>query len=281
MNTNEQLLQHNKNKKVRCALKRLSGELLNPEATTAIDESERESKNYPNPQQNNLETAIEGDELGRDATNVAINHLFGDLSFFCRDEILQELDIVLYSDSTEYENLKAKLLKLHILDGLDYLNDSKNIMKEDTRASLLREYVQELKGMLPNSYDEAWNHPDEKFKERWRTAIRKELKSLVEIRKVWRVIKRLSIQKGRRLIKSKWVFDIKRKRLFKVRFVACGYLQIPGVDFSESYAPVINDVSWIILIISMLVWKLDAKIIDVSTEFLYGDLEEEIYMKCP
>ena len=43
----------------------------------------------------------------------------------------------------------------------------------------------------------------------------------------------------------------------------------------------INDVSWLILIIAMLVWKLDAKIIDVLTAFLYGDLEEEIYMKCP
>jgi len=52
------------------------------------------------------------------------------------------------------------------------------------------------------------------------------------------------------------------------------------VDFTESYAPVINDVSWRILIIAMLVWKLEAKIIDVSTAFLYGDLEEDIYMKC-
>ena len=42
----------------------------------------------------------------------------------------------------------------------------------------------------------------------------------------------------------------------------------------------INDVSWRILIIAMLVWKLEAKIIDVSTAFLYGDLEEDIYMKC-
>jgi hypothetical protein len=54
-------------------------------------------------------------------------------------------------------------LKLHILDGLDYLNDEKNIMKDDTRSGLLREYVQELKGMLPNSHDKAWNHLDDSF----------------------------------------------------------------------------------------------------------------------
>jgi len=79
-------------------------------------------------------------------------------------------------------------------------------------------------------------------------------------------------------VKSKWIFDIKRSGLFKVRLVACGYSQIPGVDFTESYAPVINDVSWRILIIAMLVQKLEAKICDVSTAFSYGDLEEDIYI---
>ena len=38
----------------------------------------------------------------------------------------------------------------------------------------------------------------------------------------------------------------------KFRLVACGYSQISGVDFTESYAPVINDVCWRILIIAML-----------------------------
>jgi len=48
-------------------------------------------------------------------------------------------------------------------------------MKEDNRSGLLREYVHELKGMLPTSYNEAWNHPDGKFRERWRIGIQKEL----------------------------------------------------------------------------------------------------------
>ena len=42
----------------------------------------------------------------------------------------------------------------------------------------------------------------------------------------------------------------------------------------------ITDVSWRILILAMLVWNLDARIIDVETAFLLGDLEEEIYMMC-
>jgi len=132
-------------------------------------------------------------------------------------------------------------------------------MKEDARSGLLLEYVHEQKGMLPTSYNEAWNHPDGKFRERWRIGIQKEIKSLVKVRKTRRVVTRASIPKDRRLVKSKWIFDIKRSGLFKVRLVACGYSQIPGVDFTELYAPVINDVSWRILIIAMLVQKLEAK----------------------
>ena len=66
----------------------------------------------------------------------------------------------------------------------------------------------------------------------------------------------------------------------KTRLVACGYSQIPGVDFIESYAPVINDVCWQILIVIMLLMKLESRIIDVETAFLFGDLKEEVYMTC-
>ena len=98
---------------------------------------------------------------------------------------------------------------------------------------------------------------------------------------VWRKVKRSSVPVGRRCIKCKWVLKVKRDGIFRARLVACGYSQIPGLDFSENYAPVINDVAWRILLIAKLVWQLDAILIDVDTAFLYGDLEEEIYMDLP
>ena len=169
-----------------------------------------------------------------------------------------------------------------VLDRLDRLNNPNDCreLSEDGRHGMIRECVQELKDDLPEKYDDAWNHPDPQQRKRWREAIRKELHSLVHVRKVWRKIKRRNIPSGRHCVKSKWVFDVKRTGLFKVRLVACGYSQIPGVDFTESYAPVINDVSWRILLIVKMLMKYHAMIMDVETAFLYGDLDEEVYMIC-
>jgi hypothetical protein len=62
------------------------------------------------------------------------------------------------------------------------------------------------------------------------------------------------------------------KRVFRARLVACGYSQIPGVYFNESFASVVNDVSFRIILSAKLLWDLQASIVDVETAFLHGDL---------
>jgi Reverse transcriptase (RNA-dependent DNA polymerase) len=58
---------------------------------------------------------------------------------------------------------------------------------------------------------------------------------------VWNIVDKNSIPSDRKPIKNKWVFDIKRNGIFRARLVACGYSQIPGIDFQEFYSPVVND----------------------------------------
>ena len=60
-----------------------------------------------------------------------------------------------------------------------------------------------------------------------------------------------------------------------------GYNQIPGVDFSDNYAPVGNDVTFQVVMVLQLMLGLHALLLDVETAFLYGKLEEEIYMEIP
>ena len=83
------------------------------------------------------------------------------------------------------------------------------------------------------------------------------------------------------VLKASGFFKIKRKGVFRARLLACGYSRVPGVDFQESFAPVINDVTFRILLVMMLTWNLNAKVVNIKTAFLHGDLKETIYMEIP
>ena len=130
----------------------------------------------------------------------------------------------------------------------------------------------------PKTFREAWDHPDVESREKWREAIRKEFRDMLK-RGVWRHVNRKDIPSGRRLIGCKWVFKIKRNGIFRARLVALGYSQIPGVDFTDNFAPVVNDVTYRVILTRMLIEGWKSRIVDVETAFLYGDLEEEIYME--
>ena len=53
------------------------------------------------------------------------------------------------------------------------------------------------------------------------------------------------------------------------------------VDYTDNFAPVAHDVSFRIALARMMVEKLDSLVMDVETEFLYGDIEEKSFMKSP
>jgi hypothetical protein len=98
---------------------------------------------------------------------------------------------------------------------------------------------------------------------------------------VWRKINRSEMSSGRRCVKHKWVFNIKRNGIFRARLVACGYSQIPGVDFNEVYSPVANDMTFRMLLVQMMIHHYSSLMFDVEVAFLHGKLNEEIFMDCP
>ena len=161
-----------------------------------------------------------------------------------------------------------------IADVSNYLVDMAQVATDTDLVDSKPQYVE------PTKFAEAWNHPDPIQRLKWRAAILKEWGDM-DTRKVYRRFKRSDMPKNRRCVKSKWVFKIKRDGTFRARIVACGYSQIAGVDFKDNYSPVVNDISFRILLLAMLFFGLTGKIADVETAFLYGELEEEIFMECP
>ena len=60
---------------------------------------------------------------------------------------------------------------------------------------------------------------------------------------VWEVINKSEVPEGHALIRNKWVFKQKKNGIYQTRLVALGYSQVPGVNFRENYAPVVNDIT--------------------------------------
>ena len=73
---------------------------------------------------------------------------------------------------------------------------------------------------------------------------------------------------NRRCVKNKWVFKIKHNGVYQVCLVACKYSQVPHINFSENYYPVVNDVSFYVLLLKLLHFGYLAKIVNVETSFL-------------
>jgi hypothetical protein len=104
-----------------------------------------------------------------------------------------------------------------------------------------------LSGIKLASLNDAWNHPDPKNRELWRIAINRELGEM-ENKKIWEIIHNEDVPEGRRKRKCKWILKIKSNSVFQTKLVACGYSPIPGIDISKRFAPVINDVSFRVML---------------------------------
>ena len=60
-----------------------------------------------------------------------------------------------------------------------------------------------------------------------------------------------------------------------------GYSQVPGIDHKDNFSPVINEVTFRCVMVLTLQNNWVGEIVDVVTAFLYGDLEELIFMTIP
>jgi transposase InsO family protein len=100
-------------------------------------------------------------------------------------------------------------------------------------------------------------------------------------KQVWTIIPRSSIPANRKIIGNRWVFAQKDDGRFRARTVAKGFTQIPGKDFQENHSPVVNDTTFHTILVLKILLKLEAGQFDIETAFLYGELEEKLWMEIP
>jgi len=67
----------------------------------------------------------------------------------------------------------------------------------------------------------------------------------------------------------------------RARLVAKGYSQVEGIDYSEIFSPIIcyESIHLMLALVALENWYITD--LDVKMAFLYGKLNEEIYMKQP
>ena len=131
----------------------------------------------------------------------------------------------------------------------------------------------------PTTVAEALSSHD---KLKWKEAMEREMESL-HSNEVWELVEP---PPDRKIVGSKWVFKQKMDadgvvKQYKARLVAQGCSQQYGLDYEETFSPVVRFESVRSVIALSTHNKLQLHQMDVSTAFLHGELSEEVYMKQP
>lgn len=96
----------------------------------------------------------------------------------------------------------------------------------------------------------------------------------------------VDLPKNRSAIDNKWVYQVKEKpngeiERYKARLVIHGFSQEQGIDYDETFSPVVKFTSFRLICSMAALENLQLSQFDVKTAFLYGQLTEETYMKQP
>jgi hypothetical protein len=86
---------------------------------------------------------------------------------------------------------------------------------------------------------------------------------------------------GKRALPSHFIFSVKRDGRFKARLVAGGHRQQPGVDFTQTFAPVCMYRTLRIMLAVAARENLELRQFDIKTAFLHGELQEDVFVRAP
>lgn len=211
-----------------------------------------------------------------------------------------ELPVAVLTDSDEAssriiaEQIRSSIHPLNIIPGerstrstrnLNFLNFAQHnprVHSEEQRiehAFMVLSKRSESSPSIPLSYKQSQLSPD---RVRWAAAQTKELDAM----KHFHVYDVVELPGGKQHIPTKWVYDLKPQThtaelLYKARLVVLGCKQRQGVDYSETFAPVVRFSTLRIVLALSASFDLNVHHMDVSNAFLNADLTDEVYLKLP
>ncbi|CAL8170379.1 unnamed protein product [Prunus armeniaca] len=134
----------------------------------------------------------------------------------------------------------------------------------------------DLSTIEPSSFKAASQSPE------WQSAMREEIEAL-HAQGTWDLV---PLPAHKNLVGCKWVYRIKKNAdgsiaRHKARLVAKGFSQEEGIDYYETFSPVVKPttVRLILALAAQFQWSL--RQLDVKNAFLHGVLQEEVYMTQP
>jgi len=117
----------------------------------------------------------------------------------------------------------------------------------------------------------------------WKDAIDTKLNSFKNRKVIGPIV---VIPEGVKPVRYKWVFVRKQNEKneivrYKARLVAQGFSQRLGIDYEVTYSSVMNTITFRYLIGLSVFKNCDMYLMDVVTAYLYGSLDNDIYMNIP
>src|SRR6202161_2620864 len=136
---------------------------------------------------------------------------------------------------------------------------------------------------IPTNYREALQSPQ---KELWSAAMNDQIEKL-ESKNTYNLVDYPERDADVRVLPGKWVFDVKTDAdnyilTYRARWVICGNRQREGLDFDNTYAPVVTETATKLALSAIAIHGLYAEQVDFVTAYLNAQLQgRKIYMRLP
>jgi len=178
---------------------------------------------------------------------------------------------LLYSQLTQAADDpdSAEELKVYLADI------SPDVSCESATVSSLHRQLSSY--VVPRRYKDVINSKEASD---WQQAMQSEMNAH-SLNGTWTLVR---IPKGRIAIGSRWVYDLKLHpdgtvKRFKARLVAQGFTQKEGIDYTDTFAPVVGmtTVRLLISVAASSMWKIYQ--LDVETAFLQAPVKEVVYVR--